>query len=87
MSGDVRFKASKGALKTIANSGELQGVCLRGADSSAAQARGRSGGTYVTDVRPGKFRCHARASTVRGNPASFFREAATHALRASRPRI
>lgn len=87
MSARVQFVANKGALKKIANSGEVQGVCLRGADSAAQQARGKSGALYVTDVRPGKFRCHARASTYRGDEKSFFTEARTRALRTSTPRI
>ena len=87
MSVRVQYVANKGALKQIANSGDVQTVCLRGAASVIPAATALSGGTYRSDVRPGKFRCHARATTVRGDPGSFWKEARSHALRHVTPRI
>lgn len=87
MSASVRFVATKGALKLIANSGEIQGVCLRGANSAAAQASAMSGGAlYTTDVRPGKFRCHARATSPT-DPAGAWAGIRAQALKRVHPRI
>lgn len=61
---DVRFEATHGALRMIANSGELAGVCLRGAESVARQARGMAPASYLVDVRPGMFRVHARCTAI-----------------------
>lgn len=61
---DVRFVATHGALRQIASSAELAGVCLRGAYSVAQQARGMAPASYVVDVRPGAFRVHARCTAI-----------------------
>ena len=61
---NVEFVATSGALKQIANSGELAGVCLRGAASVAQQARSMAPASYLVDVRQGKFRVHARCTAI-----------------------
>lgn len=87
MSASVHFVAKKGALKQIANSAEIQAVCLRGALSAAAQASALSGGyPYKTDVQPGKFRCHARA-TSSSEPAAYWAGVRTQALKRVHPHI
>lgn len=82
----VRFVATAGALKKIANSAEIQAVCLRGANSAAAQAAAISGHPYYTDVQPGRFRCHARATSA-SDPAAYWAGVRTQALKRARPVI
>ena len=82
----ARFVRRYGVLKEIANSREVQQVCLRGAQSAAAQATGISKHGYKVDVRPGQFRAHARATTL-PDAGAYWSEVRTHALRHVKPKI
>lgn len=82
----ARVSLTYGILGKIANSDEIQQSCLRIAQSAAAQASAISHITYITDVRKGKFRAHARASTP-PTKGAFFTEWRTQALRRAHPKI
>lgn len=54
---------SAGAI-TLMNSSEVQSLLLQKAQSIANSASSKSGGQYSADVRAGKTRAHARATTA-----------------------
>ena len=82
----ARFVWRYGVLKEIANSREVQGVCLRGARLAAAQATAISKHGYRVDVKPGQFRAHARVTTL-PDAGAYWSEVRTHALRHVKPKI
>lgn len=82
----ARVSLTYGILGKIANSDEIQQSCLRIAQSAAAQASATSHISYITNVRKGKFRAHARASTP-PTKGAFFTEWRTQALRRAHPKI
>lgn len=82
----ARVSLTYGILGKIANSDEVGRDCLRIAQSAAAQASAISHISYITDVRKGKFRVHARASTP-PTKGAFFTEWRTQALRSAHPKI
>lgn len=84
--GDVTYRANRRELSAVANSAEVQAVILRGAQSVAQKASGKSKKSYIVDVRPGQFRAHARATTL-PTEGAFFTEWRTQALRHSKPKI
>lgn len=75
----VQFTPTRSGLRAVANSGELGGVCLRAAQVAASQARAMYPGNYVVDVRPGKFRQHAKVKLA--VPDSFVERRRMYAAR------
>ena len=76
---NVVFTPTRSGLRAVANSGEVGGVCLRAAQVAASQAHAMYPGNYVVDVRPGKFRQHAKVKLA--IPDSFIERRRMYAAR------
>lgn len=61
MSG-VRFEPSRQGFNDFRNEEFIQAECLKVAQDVAAVAGGKCARAFSCDVRPGRTRCHARAS-------------------------
>lgn len=67
MSG-FRFVPNAKGFSSLRNEASIQKECLMAAQAVASIAGGISGYACSCDVRPGKTRCHARATASRLDP-------------------
>lgn len=58
------FKENISGFNELRNSNEVQELLLQKAKSIESSAKSKSGGSYTTDVKPGKTRAHARVKTA-----------------------
>ncbi len=71
----TRFVLSKQGFRDMRNEPFAQRACLDAARRVAAAASARCGAAFGCDVRPGRTRCHARASAPVAVPDIYKRGA------------
>ena len=74
----VRVVMNLAGVRAVRNSPEIQQILLGHAERAASVASAMTGESFTADVRPGKARAHARAST--GSDAAVRANWKTNAL-------